>query len=120
MPKFKLKFQPSFEAHQWFRNGDHPDDYKTMPQYYDALEMRQRIECRVVRRYQSNRVDMKSSCDYCGLPFDKHGMVYTLDGERMVCPSDWIVTGRNGIWYPINQKTFEQTYELVEDSEENT
>jgi hypothetical protein len=42
------------------------------------------------------------------------GKVYTLEGEHVVTPGDWIITGVKGEHYPCKPDIFEMTYERVE------
>lgn len=76
------------EATQWFNFGDHP----------------------VVKRTCSNCID---ACKQCGEIKMYHGKVRTLEGEMMVCPGDWIITGVKGEHYPCKPDIFEMTYEAV-------
>ena len=43
------------------------------------------------------------------------GKVYTLEGEHIVTPGDWIITGVKGEHYPCKPDIFEMTYERVEE-----
>ena len=45
-----------------------------------------------------------------------HGWIDTLEGGHIVCPSDWIIEGVKGEFYPCKPDIFEQTYELVKES----
>lgn len=54
-------------------------------------------------------------CEQCGRDLWTHGKIATLEGEHIVCPGDWIITGVAGEYYPCKPSIFEQTYELVED-----
>jgi hypothetical protein len=44
---------------------------------------------------------------------DKIPFIKTLEGEHMVSPGDFIVTGVQGERYPCKPDIFEQTYEKV-------
>ena len=41
------------------------------------------------------------------------GVIDTLEGEHVVTPGDWIITGVNGEHYPCKPDIFEATYEAV-------
>lgn len=42
------------------------------------------------------------------------GVIDTLEGEHVVTPGDWIITGVKGEHYPCKPDIFEMTYEKVE------
>jgi len=42
------------------------------------------------------------------------GVVHTLEGDHIVTPGDWIITGVKGEHYPCKPDIFEMTYELAE------
>lgn len=42
-------------------------------------------------------------------------VITTLEGEMIVKPGDWIITGVKGEKYPCKPDIFEATYEKVED-----
>lgn len=42
------------------------------------------------------------------------GKIYTLEGEHIVTPEDWIITGVKGEHYPCKPDIFEMTYKPVE------
>jgi hypothetical protein len=89
------------EAHQWFKNGDHPDDGEG--------------EGKIVRYYRNPLVDGRVQCGYCGGPMMTHGWIDTLEGNLSVCPGDWIITGVHGEHYPCKPDIFRETYEPVDD-----
>lgn len=43
------------------------------------------------------------------------GLIKTLEGNMMVNPGDWVITGVKGERYPCKPDIFEATYEPVED-----
>ena len=110
MPKFRKK-PIVIEAHQWFRNGDHPEDCYDR----DNAEGRPQREGMVVRRYRSPDKPGDSVCEQCKFVLHHHGWIDTLEGGHIVCPDDWIITGVKGERYPCKPDIFEQTYEPVED-----
>lgn len=57
----------------------------------------------------------KERCDKCGIPFDAHGRIKTLEGYYIACPRDWRIVGIQGEIYPCKPDIFEATYELVEE-----
>jgi hypothetical protein len=96
------------DAHQWFKNGDHPFDYST--------EEQQRLgwEGELVRYYRTPDIDGQHKCEHCGNIMHDHGWIDTLEGGHIVCPGDWIITGVKGENYPCKPDIFEMTYERVE------
>jgi hypothetical protein len=40
--------------------------------------------------------------------------IKTLEGEHVVIPGDWIITGVKGKHYPCKPDIFEMTYEVAE------
>jgi hypothetical protein len=105
------------EAVRWFRNGDHPDDKPDMFDYPDATgHVFQRPgEGKIVRYFRHPDVPGASACAVCGMPFDTHGWIDTLEGGHRVCPGDWIILGVAGEFYPCKPDIFVATYELVGD-----
>lgn len=106
------------EAHQWFRNGDHPED--------NSDRMRPEVEScegEVVRYFRHPDVD--GSARHCDLPdtarpnctatMHDHGWIDTLEGGHTVCPGDFIITGVEGERYPCEPNIFEKTYDPVTD-----
>ena len=41
-------------------------------------------------------------------------LIDTLEGDMMVLPGDWIITGVKGEHYPCKPDIFEMTYEVAE------
>lgn len=109
------------EAHQWLKNGDHPDD-RVGEDLHDPFtgDTYQRLEGAVVRFYRHPRVDGQKVCEKCGQVMHEHGWLDTLeggdDGAQVVCPGDWIVTGVRGEHYPVKDAIFRETYEAVTDT----
>lgn len=112
------------EAHQWIKNGDHPDDYKEgRPEYISnphmvlnvspAAQRARGWEGRVVRRFRRPDVKDVDICKHCGHRMYSHGWIDTLEGGHIVCPGDWIITGVKGERYPCKPDVFAQTYEPV-------
>lgn len=84
---------PVIEAHQWSRNGDHPED-RTINRINTG---------RIVQRHPFYRphVDHNAECDLCRKPLGDHGVMnpviyLELLGEgNVVCPGDYIITHRD-------------------------
>lgn len=101
------------EAHQWHKNGDHPEDAACeMFDYPDGIQ-RPRVvhEGAVVRYYRHPDVPGESLCEQCGKPHHVHGWIDTLEQGHRVCPGDWIITGVKGERYPCKPEIFAATYE---------
>ena len=99
MPKFRKK-PVVIEAHQWYKNGDHPED---------GTEG----EGKVARYFRHPDVPGVSVCQHCGTAMHFHGWIDTLEGGHTVCPGDWIITGVAGERYPCKPDIFAATYEAV-------
>ncbi|KKL61031.1 hypothetical protein LCGC14_2199390 [marine sediment metagenome] len=103
MPKFRKK-SIEIEAHQWFGNGDHPNDGCIAGKITEGL---------VVRRYRRPDIPGTNTCILCGYLMHDHGWIDTLEGGHTVCPGDWIITGVKGERYPCKPDIFEMTYDEV-------
>ena len=44
--------------------------------------------------------------------------IHTLEGEHIVCPGDWVITGVQGERYPVKPDIFAATYELLSGEKE--
>lgn len=112
------------EANQWFKNGDHPLDYS---KYYGGFGKNGELisfssehrkandwEGDIVRRFRRPDVSGESLCQRCGKTHDVHGWVDTLEDGHIVCPSDWIIQGIVGEFYPCKDSIFRATYDEVE------
>lgn len=99
------------EVHQWFKNGDHPNDGQerfTEGEFKGELH-----EGKVVRYFRRPAVPGTDFCSECGKTMHEHGWIDTLEGGHIVCPCDWIITGVKGERYPCKPDIFEATYEEV-------
>ncbi|MBF5002310.1 hypothetical protein IRT45_34905 [Nocardia sp. BSTN01] len=110
------------EAHQWFKNGDHPDDYVgDIPAFGTIFTAEYRREQNwdgaVVGRYRHPEVPGDKACEHCGQIMDTHGWIDTLEGGHIVCPGDWVITGVEGERYPCKPGIFAKTYATVERSD---
>ena len=107
------------EAHQWLKNGDHPEDHvgERVPDPMNWSGGYIRKEGAVVRffRHPDPEYDGGKIHDACGYTWHQHGWIDTLEGGFNVCPGDWIITGVHGEHYPIKPDIFKETYEEVID-----
>jgi hypothetical protein len=126
MAKFRKK-PVVIEAHQWFKNGDHPLDYEGDKPGYENGELRtfsgeyrreQGWEGDVVRYFRHPEVAGESLCSECGVRFHEHGWIDTLEDGHRVCPSDWIITGIAGERYPCKNQIFRDSYEPADEEAE--
>ena len=132
MPKYRKKNQAAKYATQWFKNGDHPDDDCKMlrPDPKSTTQFDPHLsEGKVVRMYtppgtkSSNYQESITAlrelesgrCYKCGKLFRLHGSVDALEGQQIVCPGDWIITGCDGTYYKLPDWLFKEKYELVEE-----
>ena len=106
MPYFR-KRPVTIQAHRWFRNGDHPDDFS------DRNPEKSNMEGMVVRYYRHPDFNGDTKCKHCGRVMHDHGWIDTLEGGHVVCPGDWIITGVKGEHYPCKPDVFSATYESV-------
>src|SRR5574343_209516 len=114
MPKFRKK-PVVIEAHQWFKNGDHPKDYvseqlafqngraHSIPPEYRRDH---NWEGEVVRYFSHPEIQSDWSCRKCNHIYREHGWIDTLEGGHIVCPGDWIITGVQGEHYPCKPDIF--------------
>ncbi len=113
------------EAAQWFKNGDHPNDYldarpgmeRSGPddrlgryvEYSGAHAKAQGWEGGVVRYYRHPGVDGETIC-VCGHRMHDHGWIDDALGET-VCPGDFVITNTNGTHSTCNPVVFHLNYE---------
>jgi len=109
--KFRKK-PVEIEAHQWFKNGDHPADESVQLQGMPDGEL---FEGKVVRYYRTPDLDGARVCEHCRFTMHAHGWIDTLEGGHTVCPGDWIITDVKNERYPCKPDIFEMTYEPVEE-----
>jgi hypothetical protein len=110
------------EATQWFKNGDHPEDYAKDTEGFEngrvvifsgAERKEKNWEGGVVRYYRRPEGDGEKLCMYCNVRMHEHGWIDTSEGGHIVCPGDWIITGVVGERYPCKPKIFAATYDSV-------
>lgn len=110
-------------ASQWFKNGDHPEDYAEDKIDADGTkwtadyQREHDWEGQVVRYYRHPDYPGGTICDQCGQPLHVHGWIDTLEQGHRVCPADVIITGVQGERYPCKPDIFEATYSPAEDEE---
>ena len=110
------------EATQWFKNGDHPNDYDNPHKGFENGILRTWTgaeikalgwEGQVVRYYRNPKLDGDELCQYCKNIMHMHGWIDTFEGGHIVCPRDWVITGVKGEHYPCKPDIFALTYEAV-------
>lgn len=131
MSKFRKK-PVVIEAAQWFKNGDHPNDYAHSVMGFKAAKYPESepmqtftgAECRengwegqIVRYFRRPDVSGETLCRHCNLTMHVHGWIDTKEGGHIVCPGDWIITGVQGENYPCKPDIFAATYEPVTSEE---
>jgi hypothetical protein len=99
-----------FQAHQWQKNGDHPDDYR------DSRLARE-FEGAIVRYFRRPDVSGEDVCAFCSKTFHEHGWIDPAQNknfEYVVCPGDWILTSELGIHVAVHDELFRKGYMRVE------
>lgn len=107
------------EATVWFKNGDHPLDWRERPSATELFGLISRArqalgdwEGQVVRRFRHpSEIEGPHICQHCGGAMHTHGWIDTLEGGHIVCPGDWIITDVKGERYPCKPDVFAATYE---------
>lgn len=120
MPKYRKK-PVVVEAVQWWKNGDHPNDYDQVHLGLEGVTSGVARKARgwegdVVRYFRRPDVPGAQPCKHCTQVMHVHGWIDTLEGGHIVCPGDWIITGVNGEHYPCKPDVFAATYEEVPDA----
>lgn len=95
MAKFRKK-PVVIEATQWFKHGDHPDVRQATPD----------VCVKLAPGWTSFPGANGEAWDWQAM-----GVCGTLEGQHLVTPADWIVTGVQGEKYPCKPDIFAQTYE---------
>lgn len=115
MPLFRKK-PIAVEAHQWFKNGDHPMDFSDR----DNADRRPQLEGLVVRYFRHPDVPGNDVCPSCGRAMYQHGWIDSVNTLNpsgcTVCPGDWILPELSDPtkFYPCKPGIFSATYEPVE------
>jgi len=112
-----------FEAHQWFKNGDHPQDYSEVHADFEGGIMREftAAECKakgwegdVVRYFRHPEIPGNTICSICGKYMHEHGFIDLGPGGYTVCPGDWILTGAtNGLYVPFSRTQLNELFDVV-------
>lgn len=119
MPMFRKK-PVVIEATQWFKNGDHPQDYAddqegmidgVQRSISGAYRHDRGWEGSVVRYFRRPDIAGDTTCRHCNQTMHVHGWIDTKEGGHIVCPGDWVVTGVQGERYPVKPDIFRVTYE---------
>lgn len=113
--KYK-KNQEEFNAVQWWKNGDHPEDHShlvypghnSMTQFEPFLS-----EGKAVRHYRKPDSHGWEKCNTCGAALHDHGWIDIAGGGYTVCPGDWIITDAMGGRCACKPDIFEATYERI-------
>ena len=123
MPTFRRKSDPTIQATQWFKNGDHPDDYRDSRQEIvdgvlctvPGAEAKKRgWEGQVVRYFRDPRTPGHMACE-CGKTMNEHGWIDQPVSSPTVCPGDWIFTGTGGRYHVAHPDVFDRNYEKIGD-----
>jgi hypothetical protein len=139
MPLFRKK-PITVEAHQWFKNGDHPLDYAkdlirphpagSEVRICDGVAVRYNVytgfyrksagwEGDVVRYFRHPNVSGSLVCSDCGRTMNQHGWIDSVNTLNpsgcTVCPGDWILPELSDPtkYYPCKPGIFYATYEPV-------
>lgn len=96
------------EAHQWFKNGDHPED--NAARNWPGNEW----EGLIVRYFRSSGIDSEILCKKCNEIMHNHGWIDSGDEGYTVCPGDWIITDKQIGYYPMSDKLIKELYEVIE------
>jgi len=110
MAKYRKK-PVIIEAHQWLKNGDHPEDGDEV--FEDGDFKGELLEGRIVRYYRTPDMDGDKVCNHCGRTMHFHGWIDTMEGGHIVCPGDYVITGVVGENYPCKEGVFHATYDEV-------
>ena len=105
------------EAHRWWKNGDHPEDYsKAFALQHPLLaEYRKHHnwEGAVVGFFRHPTMPDYVLCAQCKQPFHMHGWIDAEGEGHRVCPGDWIITDFVGEYYPCKPAIMEQRYDAI-------
>ncbi len=103
------------EATQWFKNGDHPEDF-CKPLRPDDPTCTELTPGKVVRPYHDPGVPGGMGCPKCGKRMSSHEQMVSVKGSGQVCPGDQIVTNPDtGNRWVERPNAFRRAYkEIVE------
>lgn len=111
MPRFRNR-PIEIEAHQWFKNGDHPDDNCETFTGSDGKPFQG--EGKVVRYFRHPDFSGQEVCNQCDHTFHEHGWIDEGEEGCNVCPGDWIITLEPDAHYPMSNAKFVELYEPIE------
>jgi len=120
MSKYR-KLPQIVEASQWFKNGDHPEDksilLRNLPKSYPEGYL---SEGKIIRYHRTPSFDGQRKCENCKTIMHYHGWFDDVPrGGITVCPSDWIVTYKEGYREVYKDKDFKETFEEINEKEKN-
>jgi len=97
------------DATQWFKNGDHPQDYcKT---FTDSNGKPFQGEGNIVRYFRSPSIASNIVCPKCKQIMHNHGWIDEPDNKFTVCPGDWVITSWFGDHYSLSPEQFNREFE---------
>lgn len=101
------------DAVQWFTDGDHDSVglWRYPPVDPDTGEVTAGVEGIFMGQMPHSEVPKKFRRESCPTPMFEHGYIETLEGDHIVCPGDWIITGIAGEHYPCKPDIFARTYD---------
>ncbi len=112
MDRYRRKPQV-VKAFEWFKNGDHPEDYckSVRPDDSKCTEL---TPGKIVRPFQDPTVPGGISCTKCGKRMSSHGQITSLKSDGIVCPADWITTNEDNGEIRIERPSeFKKTYKQI-------
>jgi hypothetical protein len=93
------------DIHYWYKNGDHPDDYKDEVEGFEngiwrkfspAFQKGLQWEGQVVGYFRDPDVDGKTICPECQRTMHVHGWIDQGSDGLSVCPGDGIADSPMG------------------------
>jgi len=107
MTKYIKNFE-AIEATQWFKNGDHPLDSK---EKIDFGKFRGNlVEGTIVQPYRNADLDGEVKCGRCINQMQEHGVIINKYWSCVVCPSDYVITLKDGEYYSCHYSIFKRLY----------
>lgn len=117
---YRMKRAPgiSINAHQWHRNGDHPEDRCETFTGSDGKPLQG--EGHAVRYFRDPSVLGDSPCMHCGERMHDHGFIDQRDPgpdegkvETTVCPGAYVIDLPIGRRYALPADIFQREYEPI-------
>ena len=99
-------------AHQWRRNGDHPEDNCLVITPVPGDGEPFLSEGEVVRRYRSPKMDAEAMCEHCWNRMENHGWIDSRGGQ-IVCVGDYVITEDSENYHHRSAESFRFDYEMV-------